>query len=280
MNSCALAHNDSGDGPFVYVLPQVEASLDFANLQGADNDFGDRTGLPSQASHDATRGSPLDISGQVISKFEIMGAEAVDWEDMTTDPSGRIYAGDFGDNLRRRDSLKIYRYDPRHAALEIISYSYPGGRRHDCEAMVFQSGSLHLFTKAKAGRRGGYWTYHYRLPAREGFYTADLVDSLYLPRRVVTAADVDSLSGQLILTAYNYKRILGFFPAAASSILTFSDYPDGQFFRGNLERRNLSWAIPNQVEGVAFYSDRYFYVAREKTGPWQSRIRRKKRRRR
>ncbi|MEM8582833.1 MAG: hypothetical protein AAGF87_01125 [Bacteroidota bacterium] len=248
VDSCALAHNDSGDGAFLYVLPQVDTdSL-----------------VPSVS----TCGSQ---------KREIP-AGAVDWEDMTTDPFGNWYLGDFGDNRRQRDSLQIYRYSPATFRTDTIVYSYPGGRYHDCEAMVFQGGKLHLFTKAKAGLRRQYWTFHYQVPAHAGYHIATLQDGIYLPRRVVTAADVDSLSGQLILTAYNYKRILGFFPAAASSIISFTSYPGTQFFRGEMSRRNLSWAIPNQVEGISFYDDRYFYVAREKTGPWQARIRRKRRR--
>ncbi|MEM6394705.1 MAG: hypothetical protein AAF741_00055 [Bacteroidota bacterium] len=243
VDSCALGHNDSGDEANVYLISSAEFRRNSADEIETIN----------------------------------LSAAARDWEDMTTDPVGNWYLGDFGDNFRRRDSLQIYRYHPEIQQTDLIEYTYPDGRRHDCEAMVFQGGKLHVFTKARPGIRKQYWSFHYSIPAEPGSYEARLVDSLYIPRRAVTAADIDSLSGELILTAYNYKRILGFFPAAASSVITISNYPEGRFYRGEVKRKNLSWATPNQVEGVAFYDDCYFYVAREKTGPWRARIRRKKR---
>ena len=263
-----FAHNDSGDGPFLYRMPL----------------------------------------GQNTIERDTMAAGARDYEDLTSDPAGNWYIGDFGDNLRNRNDLRIYRFQPATGETDTIRFNYAYssrggndsrgtsstsagptalpmtsdvvalyGRQHNCEAMVYLNNYLHLFTKARAGQRGQYWTYHYRLSAEPGYQVAELVDSLYLNHRVVTGADIDSIRGQLLLTTYNYKRVLGFFPTAASSMVQLSNYPDGRFFQGQIDRRNLSWAIPNQVEAVAYFDERYFYIGRERTPLARARIKRKRR---
>ncbi|MEM7572680.1 MAG: hypothetical protein AAF433_07260 [Bacteroidota bacterium] len=278
------AHNDSGDGPFLYRMP----------------------------------------IGSAYTERDRIAAAARDYEDLTSDPAGNWYIGDFGNNRRQRDDLRIYRYHPATKRTDTIHFTYAFssqeesyssgrfstsagggiaadtlalvwsqseaeildpqealvasmGRQHDCEAMVYLDGQLHLFTKAKAGQRRQYWTYHYRLPAQPGYYTAELVDSLYLNHRVVTGADIDSSRNQLLLTSYNYKQILGFFPTSASSLIQLSDYSEDRFFEGRVHRRNLSWAVPNQVEAVAYYDDRFFYIGRERTPLARARIKRKRR---
>lgn len=226
-------HNDSGDGPFLYAF------------NPANNDI-----------------KPLRIP-----------AQAKDWEDLTCDEVGHFYIADTGNNAGKRLRQVIYRYDATSAQSDSIVFTYPqqngSGRlvrgNYDCEAIVFANNQLHLFTKALAGRRKSYWAYHFRLPAEPGKYEAELVDSLYLPRRVITAACLDSERQELVLTAYNYKRVFGFFPAVASSLISITDYPEGRFFEGKIERRNLSWAVPTQYEAVDFYDDRYLYIATERT---------------
>lgn len=226
-------HNDSGDGPNLY---------------------------------------STDENGKIIHRDTLV-ANARDYEDITRDPSGRLYVGDFGNNAGRNTRQIIYRYDPVSGTTDSIVYRYPGqqgaGRElagnYDCEAMVYQNNFLHLFTKDQVFGRGRFYTYHYRVPASPGEYTAELVDSLYLPRRVITAAAVDSVRGQLVLTAYNFNFLVGKLPTGSASLITVSDYPEGRFFRGKVNRRNLSWAWPTQFEAVDFYDERWLYVASEAT---------------
>lgn len=214
-------------------------------------------------------------------------ALASDWEDMTTDNAGNFYLADVGNNRGLRKQMAIYRYAPTTAKTDSIIFTYPkqdgSGRsnpgNYNCEAMVYtEDETLHLFTKAMAGVRKAYWSYHFTVPADPGRYEATLVDSLYLPRRVITAAALDPVKKELVLTAYNYKRVFGFFPAVASSFITCYDYPDNRFFQGKMKRKNLSWAVPTQYEAIDFYDDRYIYVGTERTKMTKQSLKRIRRR--
>ena len=226
-------HNDSGDGPFLY---------------------------------------QTDLTGRIV-RVDTLAAPAVDYEDMTRDPAGNFYLGDFGNNRGKRTRLAIYRYNATSGLTDTISFTYPhqdgGGHgrpgNHNCEAMVYAGGHLHLFTKDGIGRRSGYQTYHYRVPATPGRYEARLVDSLYLRGRVVTAAALDTVRRQLVLTAYNFNRVLGFLPNGAASVITISDYPDDRFLAGSVHRETLSWGVPTQFEAIDFYDNEWLYVASEAT---------------
>ena len=239
-------HNDSGDGPFLY---RTDAA---GNLLGCDT----------------------------------LAANARDYEDLTQDPAGRFYVGDFGNNAGRNTRQIIYRYDPAAGVTDSIVYRYPGQKGNgrnapgnfDCEAMVYQNGSLHLFTKDQVFGRGRFYAYHFRVPAAPGTHTAELVDSLYLPRRVITAAAVDSVRGELVLTAYNFNYLVGKLPTGAASLITLSDYPQERYFRGKVKRRNLSWAWPTQFEAVDFYDERWLYVASEATRLRKRAVAKRKRR--
>ncbi len=225
-------HNDSGDGPYVYVTDK------HARLLAIDT----------------------------------LAADAVDYEDITRDPAGNLYVADVGNNRGRRKELQVYRYAPGSAATDTIAFHYPiefwRGRRmqgeNNCEALVYHGAYLHLFTKGAIGRASPYYTYHFRVPARPGNYVAELVDSLYLPGRVVTAAALDSTGRELALTAYTFNRALGFLPNGAATLYVIKDYPGDHFLRGALYGKPLSWGIPTQFEAIDM-DEKYFYVASEAT---------------
>lgn len=226
-------HNDSGDGPYLY---------------------------------------QTDSRGK-LQRTDTLRAGASDYEDLTTDLEGNFYLGDFGNNRGLRKEMQVYRYNPTRKKTDTIAFHYPGqdgrGRdqpgNHNCEAMVYHAGFLHLFTKDLIGRKSNYYTYHFRVPAVPGSYEAVLVDSLYLPGRVVTAAALDAEARQLVLTAYTFNLSLGFFPNGAASLITISDYPEDHFLAGKVKRENLSWGVPTQFEAVDFLDDHWLYVVSEAT---------------
>lgn len=238
-------HNDSGDGPIFYQFNPITKAVE-------------ATPIPARAN---------------------------DWEDMTSDDQGHLYFADVGNNRGQRVQQTIYRYHPSTKQTDSIIFTYPlqdgQGRlqpgNYDCEAIVYFNHELHLFTKAIPGKRKSYWSYHFQVPSVPGLYEATLIDSLYFPRRTITAAALNPTGDQLVLTSYNYKRFLGFFPVSASSLITITDYPDNAFFQGKVRRRNLSWAIATQYESVDFYDDKYLYIATERTIMKQQSLRRVKR---
>jgi hypothetical protein len=124
------AHNDSGDGPFIYAF--------------------DATG--------ARRGT-----------WRVAGARARDWESSSLGPGAQpsrsyLYIGDIGDNSRRRTEIVVYRIpepvvttaerqtSKKNPATtepaETITLRYPDGS-HDAEALLIHplSGNLYIITK-------------------------------------------------------------------------------------------------------------------------------------
>ncbi|CAH0998939.1 hypothetical protein LEM8419_00234 [Neolewinella maritima] len=226
-------HNDSGDGPYLYTT--------------------DRTGK--------------------LLRTDTLNARASDYEDLAMDENGLLYVGDFGNNRGQREVETVYRYDRSTRRTDSITYTYPGqdaqGRlapgNYDCEAMVVDQGKVHLFTKDMLFGPRQFYVKHYTVPATPGHYEAELVDSLYLPRRVVTGAALDRHTKELFLIAYNFRMLLGFLPSSSASLITLSDYPDERFLSGTVRRRNLSWAVPTQHEAVAVYDEDYLYIGAEAT---------------
>lgn len=205
-----------------------------------------------------------NADGQLLRRLELPALAHVDWEDLTADTDGHLFVGDFGNNRRRRTDLRVYRVDPVTSAAATIAFAYPEGRRHDLEAFFWHRDSLHLFTKS-AIRCDDLTTYHYVLPARPGTYTAELRDSLALRKRVVTGAAIDEQTGEVVLVAYFYKRLLGFIPYSAASVFFLEDYPEGHFLQGDIHRRRISRLLATQYESVDFFDGEFVLVASERT---------------
>ena len=193
-------HNDSGDGPYLYAT----------DLKGAD------------------RGA-----------IRVSGAEAIDWEDLSSGPcptgSGPcLFIGDTGDNLERRSSVTIYAVpepappvvpgDTQRvtAAAATLRLRYPDGA-HDVEAIFVSplDGAVYLVTKGRGGPvrlyrvNRGEWR-------RTSVATAQLVQVLPItPKRslgrLVTGAAIRT-DGTLIAIR-TYRDITFFVPAADGRLL-------------------------------------------------------------
>lgn len=122
-------HNDSGDGPYVYAF---------------------------------------DRRGRLLAVATVAGAEARDWEDMAIGPGPEpgkpyLYLGDIGDNLRRRETVTVYRVlepsiDPQQtdvaltlSSTEALVLRYPD-HPHDAETLLVHpcSGALYIVVKEDA----------------------------------------------------------------------------------------------------------------------------------
>lgn len=209
-----------------------------------------------------------------------------DWEDLTHDPQGRMYIGDFGNNRNQRRNLRIFRYDPVTQALDSIEFQYPDQKafppakqedwNFNCEAFVFLNDSLHLFSKNVFV--GNFITKHYVLPARPGKHTAELRDSLLVPNRVITGAALSSDGQTLALTGYIIGKKLGFIPSTKASVMYLTGFPKGRFLRGKMERKRLpKFLIARQYESVTQWTPGHWIVANEGRKPQVQSIWRAKR---
>lgn len=123
-------HNDSGDGPFIYA-------------------FNNR--------------------GESLGTFRVKGAQAIDWEDISTGPGPQhgklyLYIGDIGNNNKSRSEVVVYRVvEPAlktagrrltkmrpgiTESAEAIRLRYPDGN-HDAETLLVHpaNGNLYIVTK-------------------------------------------------------------------------------------------------------------------------------------
>ena len=92
----------------------------------------------------------IDESGADLGKVSIVPAKNKDWEDITSVPvdDGRwIVAGDIGDNMAKREYIKLYfieepqtgendRYSGKQDLKHWLTLTYPDGPR-DCESMAY-----------------------------------------------------------------------------------------------------------------------------------------------
>ncbi len=209
----------------------------------------------------------VDSSGTLLRTVVVTNATNVDWEDLAYDYEGNIWINDAGNNSNARTDLKLYKVNAADLAendfveAEIIYLDYPdqtqfpppvNNMNFDIEAMVFSRDSLYLFTKNRSNPTSGY-TKMYSLPAVAGTYTANLVDSFFVDsdiiRSRVTAADIHFPTGKIALLT-------------RTQIIIFSDYGEGSFFSGKVER-NFFKNRTDQVEALGFLTENTFYMTDE-----------------
>ncbi len=199
-----------------------------------------------------------------------------DWEDLTTDPAGNLYIGDFGNNKNARRDLCVFRYHPATGALDSIQFRYPDQDAYppederawnfNCEAMVFFQDSLHIFSKNAF--KGNFITKHYVLPAQPGQYLAVLRDSMVLKNRVITGAALSPDGKTLAITSYVIGKRLGFLPYTKATAYFFSGFPGSYFLRGKRRAKKLpKCLIARQFESITWLDDRHWLVANEQRKP-------------
>ncbi|MGN6437903.1 MAG: T9SS type A sorting domain-containing protein [Agriterribacter sp.] len=193
-----------------------------------------------------------------------------DWEEITSDGT-YMYIGDFGNNSNgNRTDLRVYRVPLTSITaitgttgtvaaedIDVINFSYSdqtdftatGGNNtaFDCEAFIYHSGSLHLFTKNWIGDK----TVHYKLSATPGTHEAVKVDEFDIGGELITAA---TKSNDNIITLLSHSNPFRGFDGSTSIwiISGFSDI-DNLFATGNKREINLSgnYFSNGQIEGVA-----------------------------
>lgn len=145
-------------------------------------------------------------NGGLVETHPVPDAVNRDWEEITTDPAGNVYIGDFGNNSNGRRDLTIYKYlagtstggiSNGHASATSITQkitfrfadqTFAAGEKkeYDCEAFFWANDSLYLFTKS--WEKGARTCRMYVLPDRPGDYVVTPGDEVLLKAQVTGAA--------------------------------------------------------------------------------------------
>ena len=219
------AHNDSGNGPYVY-----EVSL-----------------------------SERKINKTIL----VHNADALDWEDIAEDES-HIFIGDFGNNLGGRENLVIYKIKKSDlhqdsVAAETIAYHYPeqtdfslrNDHNFDCEAMITFQDEIFLFTKNRTDNK----TNWYSLPKNTGTHPATLKGN-FNTEGLITAATINSNQDVIALLGYTQNN-----STFESFIWLLYDFSSSNIFDG--KQRKIDLNITEQSEALTFHDETTLLFAHE-----------------
>jgi hypothetical protein len=206
----------------------------------------------------------LNTKGKIEKKLKI-NAKNNDWEDLTSDPKGNLYIGDFGNNLSSRENLTILKVNHKDlksdslVEIERISFKYSDQKKYpakkkqryfDCEAFFFYNDSLYLFTKSRVKTNFGK-TSLYKIPAKKGNHIATLIGSFNTCDDLscwITSADISNDGTTVALL--NHK-----------SVWIFKDFKNDNFFSGNA--KEYPFDHESQKEALCFKSDNTLYITDE-----------------
>ena len=222
-------HNDSGDGPFIYLI---------------------------------------DEHGESFGVCRVSGAQAVDWEDISIGPGPEVgknylYIGDIGDNDSVRKEIVVYRVvEPTQVETtstkskpqltepaEAIHLRYPDGS-HDAEALLVNpaTGDIYIVTKVALARP---WVYEATAPfaAGETVSLKRLIE-LRIPNPfggVITGGSVSPDGRHVALCDYfqAYELVL---PATSSNFADIWKQPIVSF---NFGKREQGESIAYRLDGKA-----------------------------
>ena len=221
-------HNDSGNGPYLFLV---------------------------------------HLNGTIESVKRIIGAANFDWEDIAKDEKGDIYIADIGNNNNKRKELQVYKIKgdsliqqerPKASTIRFfypLQTSYPPekpGMIYDSEAMVVLQDSIYIFNKNRSVPFDGYIKL-YKIPTTEGLHPAQLMDSLYVGGDYylnywITGAAISKDQKNIALLSHD-------------KILLFRNFRGSNFFGGDKYLIRLNHY--SQKESICFDDDNNIYVADE-----------------
>jgi hypothetical protein len=222
-------HNDSGDGPFIYLISE---------------------------------------QGELFGVWRVNGAQAIDWEDISIGPGPEVgkhylYIADIGDNDSVRKEIVVYRVaEPAQdngnsskskpqlsETAQAFRLRYPDGS-HDAEALLVDpaSGDMYIVTKTPLARPSVY-------EAATTFVTGDVItlkrlSELRIPNPfggVITGGSVSPDGKRVALCDYFQAYELAL-PATSTSFAEIWKQPIVSF---NFGKREQGESIAYRLDGKA-----------------------------
>jgi hypothetical protein len=275
INNGSCVYNSSSYTAPVKLNPFSDSLVEGSGLQMADGhlwSFNDGGGGPVLYRIDTS-------TGQIVQRVLLAGTTNTDWEDIAFDGSN-LYIADAGNNYNgARTNLKLYKLPlaaiPNYQAnpvaviaqaqIEVLEFIYSNqpqppvagsanSTRFDCEAIIADHNSIHLFTKNWADNN----TIHYRINGTTaGQYIATPVDTL-ASGYLVTAAD--KVPGQDIVVLLGYQNS----GTGRHYLSILSNYNADAYFSGNIRKIDLPDATQmGQAEGLCFTAGKQGFISNE-----------------
>ena len=209
----------------------------------------------------------LNDKGKILKEINV-NAKNRDWEELTSDDSGNLYIGDFGNNDNDRKNLAILKINKKDlnsdtaVDVEKIKFRFPDQKKFppkknkhyfDCEALFFFNDSLYFFTKSRVEDNHGKTTL-YKVPAKKGDYEAIKISSYNTSCNSitcwVTSADISPDKTKVALLTPN-------------AILIFTDFKGDNFFSGTVSK--IEFEFITQKESICFKDNNTLYLTDEYT---------------
>lgn len=237
----------------------LAASRSNPGVLWAHNDSGDKPRVFALGAH-----------GEHLGIYTLLGAEAVDWEDMAVGPGpqkGReyLYVADIGDNLAHRETKTVYRLpEPRVnagqapvesalAGAEALRLRYPD-RPRNAEALLVDPVSRDLYIVTKQEETVTLYRAAYPQPLDR---VCTMEDCGKLAIAGVVGGDVSPDGSAILLKTYGALYLAHREPGESLA---------AALLRGNFER--LPYTAEPQGEAVAWAPDgsAYFTLSEEREG--------------
>ena len=209
----------------------------------------------------------LNLKGEIIKKIEVLNAKNKDWEDLTQDDEGRLYIGDFGNNLNKREKCQIYILpngfvDKKKVKAEKITFWYEDQKdfppkkkemNYDCEAFFWKDNKLYLLTKCRTKPYTGI-SKIYVIPAVPGKHKAKYLGKIKLCGASwrfcsITSADYNLKTNTLAILTY-------------SKLYIVENLGDTKFW--NRKYKVFSLPALKQREAICFKNKNTLYMSDEK----------------
>ena len=210
----------------------------------------------------------LNLKGELLKTIDIDESKNLDWEDLAQDDKGKLYIGDFGNNLNKRLKNRIYILKPnfindpnKRVNAKKITFVYedqkhfPPAKKnlnYDAEAFFWMNDSLYILTKCRTKPFTGISNI-YVVPDKPGNYLAKKLGSIQFCKThwqwcSVTSADYNTKKNELTVLTYSRLYII-------------SDFEGHRFWEGKMKSYNLTKI--KQREAICYKNKNSWYMTDE-----------------
>ncbi|TXE19340.1 hypothetical protein ES692_03395 [Psychroserpens burtonensis] len=194
----------------------------------------------------------LNAKGDIIKDISIDNIQNIDWEDLTSDDSGNIYIGDFGNNNKERKNFAIYKVtNPEKASAvstaEVISFKLPKKMKsQDFESFFLYNDYFYIFSKDHKE------TKLFKVPNTIGDHEASYLSEVKLKGKNTKVTSADISEDGKIVALLNHDKLW-----------KLTDYTSDDFLNGTIEA--IEFNHDSQKEGINFISSRKVLITDERT---------------